>query len=153
MIERGLLMDSFAFSLYHFHLIRLFGEHPLLHDTVLESENSIKQGFRGWRTSRHINIDGYKPVDALDNAIAVINISRSGTGPHGYDVFRFWHLIVNFSDDRGHSPTDSACHNHQIRLARRGPKHTSPVAINVISGRCCCDHLNSAAGQTKGHGP
>ena len=34
-----------------------------------------------------------------------------------------------------------------------GAKHTSSVAINVISRRCGCDHLNRAAGQAKGHGP
>ncbi len=120
---------------------------------LLQLEDAIHQGFAGWRTSWHVDIDGNDPVTASDHAVAVVVVSTSvGTATHTDDPSGIRHLIVNLSEGRGHLVCERACHDHHITLSRGGTEN-DPQTILVVPRCRKVHHLHGAAGETERQGP
>ncbi|SKS34664.1 Uncharacterised protein [Mycobacteroides abscessus subsp. abscessus] len=92
-------------------------------------------------------------IDALDDGVVIEHAARGCANPHGQHPLGLGHLVVDLAQHRGHLLAHSACHDHQVCLARRGRKAFHAKASNIESRARRGHHLDGATGQTKGGGP
>jgi len=122
-------------------------------DFLLQQRDGMEKLLRARRASRHINIDGDDLVDSLDKSVILKDSARSRAGSHGDYPLGFRHLVVETANNRSHLLRDTAGHNHQVCLPRRGAKDFGAEARNVVTGGAHRHHFNRAAGQAEGHRP
>ena len=95
--------------------------------------------------------------------LACCAIEMMHAGAARYDIDRFGMLfrpsprqsdlmIVDLAQGRAHLVAQRTGDDHQIGLARTGPKQHAK-AVNVVTRCAGMHHFNRAAGQTEGHGP
>lgn len=119
----------------------------------LQLEKSIEQGFCCRRATWDINVHWNNPIAAPDNRVGVMVVSTTiCTASHRYYPSRFWHLVINLAQSRGHLVGESASNNHAIGLTRAGPEN-DPEAVKIIASGSRVHHLNGAACQPECHRP
>jgi len=70
---------------------------------LLELKKPIQKSLGSWWTTRNIDIHWNNPVTSSHNRIRIVVISSTVcTASHRYNISRIWHLIVHFSQCRGH---------------------------------------------------
>src|SRR3990167_5238342 len=132
-------------------LIRMtYFTNPLLfHDPVLNSEKSFRKGLRPRRASRHVDIHGDNFVHAFAHGISELEKTAAvRAATHRDNILRIGHLIVEKLSTLGHLISERPSDDHQIRLARSGPRNGAE-SINIGSWSSSVHELDGTAGQTK----
>lgn len=120
---------------------------------LLELENAKHERLGGRRAAGHVDIHGHDAVASSGDTVGVVVVAATvGAATHGDDPSGFGHLIVDLAKSGGHLVGESAGDNHDVGLARRSTENDSH-AILIVTGCGKVHHLNSAAGETEGHGP
>src|SRR6202789_884111 len=123
-------------------------------DLLLQSHESVNQGFRPRGTTGNVHIDRDVAVDPLEHVVAIAKRpTGNGACPHGDDVFRLRHLVVETNHLGSHLFGDSSGDDHQVRLPRRRPKDFSAETSQIVARHGGRDHLDGAAGQAEGERP
>src|SRR4051794_8284589 len=63
----------------------------------LNANNAIKNSFRPWRTTRHINIYRNDLIDALQYTVSIKNAAGRSTGTYCHNPTWLRHLQINLS--------------------------------------------------------
>lgn len=103
--------------------------------------------------SGNVNVDWDDSVATSGDRVGVVVVATTvGARAHGDDPSGVRHLVVNLSQSRGHLVGEGTGDNHDIGLTRGGTENnTHSVLVVTWGGKV--HHLNSAAGETEGHGP
>jgi hypothetical protein len=97
-----------------------------------------------------VNIDRDKTVNPLEHVVTLLERpARNRTRAHRDHIFRLGHLVVEPHHLRRHFLGHRSGDNHQVRLARRGPKHFRAKTRQVVARHRGGDHFNRATRQTK----
>ena len=120
---------------------------------LLQLKDAVEQRLSRWRAPGDVNVNGNDPVDAPDDAVAVVVVPSSiGAAAHADDPFGVGHLVVALADGGGHLVADGAGDDHDVGLARGGPEDDAQ-AVLVVSRHGRVHHLDAAAGEGKGERP
>jgi hypothetical protein len=120
---------------------------------LLQLEDTEHERLGGGRAAGNVDIHRHDAVASSDDAVAVVVVAATvGAATHGDDPSGLGHLIVDLAEGGRHLVGEGAGDNHDVGLARRGTENDSH-AILIVTGCGEVHHLNSAAGETEGHGP
>jgi hypothetical protein len=120
---------------------------------LLQLENTEHECFSGGWAAGHVDIDRHNAVASSDDTVAVVVVAATvGAATHGDDPSGLGHLIVDLAQSGCHLVGEGAGDNHDVGLTGRGTENNSH-AILIVTGSGKVHHLNSAAGETEGHGP
>src|SRR6516225_136042 len=118
---------------------------------LLEQQHAIQERFRGWRTSRHINVDRDDTVAAADYRIGIMIVAAAiGAGPHGNHIAGLGHLVVNLAPRRGHFVGERARDDHHVRLTRRCARSKTET-LDIVPRHRHLHHLDRATGKPELH--
>src|SRR5712675_1169098 len=120
-------------------------------DFLLQQQHAIQQGLRGWRTTRHIDIDWYDSIAATHYRIRIMVVAAAvGAGPHGNNIARLRHLVVDLAQSRRHLIGKRAGDDHHVRLAGRRARRKTK-ALGVITRHRHLHHFDGATGKPECH--
>jgi len=88
----------------------------IIPDFILQLEQTKKQRLGTRRTTRNIHVNRQGLINTLNNTVGVENSTRTGTGAHGDNPFRFRHLLIDSHDNRQHLFGYGSRNNNAVRL-------------------------------------
>ena len=120
---------------------------------LLQLENTEHERFGSGWAAGYVNVNRYNAVASSDDTVAVVVVAATvGAATHGDDPSGLGHLIVDLAQSGCHLVGEGAGDNHDVGLTGRSTENNSH-AILIVTGSGKVHHLNSAAGETEGHGP
>lgn len=118
---------------------------PRVPNLPLQLKYAIHQSLSRRRAPRNVDVDWEDPVDASEDAVAIVIVSSAvGARPHADDPAGLGHLIVAESDGRRHLVGDCASDDHDVGLSRGGSEDDAQ-AVLVVPWHGDVHHFDTAA--------
>ena len=114
---------------------------------------TVNQGFRSRRTTRHINVYRHDTVGTAHDGIGIMIVAAAvGTRTHRQHPTRLGELVVYAAQGGGHFIGERTRHNHQVGLTGRRTENNAET-VKVVTRHTRVHHFHGAAGQTESNRP